>query len=110
MPCGKHTDYGMAVAEERENEHTVWDRFIDDLDRAGQAGSSAEVEVPPLAAGIPAGARFGDLTRVDVVNLSRIATSLGRRTDVITVLWQDMDRKRKARAKAAKNPKNPKKR
>jgi hypothetical protein len=82
--------------------HAAWDRFIDDLDRAGQAGSAAEVEVPALAPDLPGGQRFGDLTRVDVENLSRLATKLGRRTDVITVLWQDMDRKRKAMKKAAK--------
>jgi hypothetical protein len=80
----------------------LWDRFIDALDRAGQAGSAAGVEVPALASDLPTGKRFGDLTRVDVENLSRHATKLGRRTDVITVLWQDMERKRKADKKAAK--------
>ena len=80
----------------------VWERFIDDLDRAGQAGSPANVEVPPLGPGLPAGKRFGELTRLDVESLSRFASSLGRRADVITVLWQDMERKRKADAKAAK--------
>jgi hypothetical protein len=90
------------MADERESRQTTWDRFIDDLDRAGQAGSAAGVEVPPLAPDLPAGKRFGDLTRVDVENLSRFATSLGRRTDVVTVLWQDMERKRKAKAKKPK--------
>ncbi len=76
------------MTDEHETRQTAWDRFIDALDRAGQAGSAADVEVP-----------------LDVENLSRFATSLGRRTDVVTVLWQDMDRKRKARAKAAKSKK-----
>jgi hypothetical protein len=92
----------MNGADDRETRQEVWDRFIDDLDRAGQAGSAANVEVPLLAPDLPTGKRFGDLTRVDVENLSRLATSLGRRTDVVTVLWQDMERKRKAGAKAAK--------
>ena len=39
---------------------------------------------------------------MDVETLSRLATKLGRRTDVITVLWQDMDRKRKDGAKKEK--------
>jgi hypothetical protein len=81
--------------------YAMWDRFIDDLDRAGQAGSAENVEVPLLGAGLPAGKRFGELARADVENLSRLATSLGRRADVVTVLWQDMERKRKAAAKAA---------
>ena len=38
-------------------------------------------------------------------SLSRFANSLGRRADVVTVLWQDMERRRKAAAKAAKVPK-----
>ena len=41
-------------------------------------------------------------------NLSRLANSLGRRADVITVLWQDMDRRRKALLKAEKNEKKKK--
>jgi hypothetical protein len=90
------------MTDERESRQTAWDRFIDDLDRAGQAGSAADVEVPPLAPDLPTGQRFGDLTRVDVENLSRFATSLGRRTDIVTVLWQDMERKRKAKAKKPK--------
>jgi hypothetical protein len=75
--------------------HAVWDRFIDALDRAGQAGSAANVEVPALAADLPTGKRFGELTRVDIENLTRLATKLGRRTDVVKVLWEDMLRKKK---------------
>lgn len=89
------------MQDEALSRHAMWDRFIDDLDRAGQAGSATDVEVPLLGAGQPAGKRFGDLVRADVENLSRLAASLGRRADVITVLWQDMERKRKAAAKAA---------
>ena len=87
---------------DRGSPQWLWDRFIDDLDRAGQAGSAADVQVPALAADLPTGTRFGDLTREDLKNLSRLASSLGRRTDVVTVLWQDMDRKRKALLKAQK--------
>jgi hypothetical protein len=81
----------------------MWDRFIDDLDRAGQNGSAANVPLPPLAVDLPSGTLFGDLTREDLKNLSRLANSLGRRGDVVTTLWQDMDRRRKARLKAAKD-------
>ena len=80
----------------------TWDRFIDDLDRAGQAGSAAGVEVPNLTPDFPTGTAFGDLTRADLENLSRLATKLGRRTDIVTVLWQDMDRRRKAKNKPPK--------
>ena len=93
------------MPDEALSRHAVWERFIDDLDRAGQAGSAADIEVPPLGPGLPAGKRFGELTRLDVESLSRFANSLGRRADVVTVLWQDMERRRKAAAKAAKVPK-----
>src|SRR6266581_2822027 len=96
---------GTPVHDEALSRHAVWERFIDDLDRAGQAGSAADVEVPPLGPGQPSGKRFGDLTRLEIENLSRLANSLGRRADVITVMWQDMERRRKAAAKAAKLPK-----
>jgi hypothetical protein len=73
----------------------VWDRFIDALDLAGQAGRMADVEVPPLAHDLPTGRRFGELTRQDIETLSREASKAGRRTDVITVMWEDMQRKKK---------------
>jgi hypothetical protein len=73
----------------------TWDRFIDALDLAGQAGSAAAVELPALAPDLPTGKRFDQLTRVDIQNLSRLATKLGRRSDVVTVLWQDMLRRQK---------------
>jgi hypothetical protein len=90
------------VGEDRSTLQVTWDRFIDDLDRAGQAGSAAGVEVPNLTPDFPTGTAFGDLTRADLENLSRLATKLGRRTDIVTVLWQDMDRRRKAKAKPPK--------
>jgi hypothetical protein len=78
----------------------VWDRFIDELDRQGQAGSARDVIVPAIGVDGVNGKRFGEITRVDVVNLSRIATSLGRRGETIKVLWEDMERKQKAQRKA----------
>ena len=90
------------MAEDPSTRQAIWDRFIDDLDRAGQAGSAADVEVPSLGPDLSGATRFGDLTRVDLENLSRLATSLGRRTDIVVVLWQDMDRRRKAKAKPPK--------
>lgn len=90
------------MADEHSQRQGAWDRFIDDLDRAGQAGSAADVIVPPLAPDLPSGHRFADLTRIDLESLSRLAVKLGRRADVVTVLWQDMERRRKAKAKPPK--------
>jgi hypothetical protein len=85
--------------------HAQWDRFIDALDLAGQAGRIADVELPPLSADVPAGKRFGELTRADIDSLSKLASKLGRRTDVIMVLWQDMLRKKKPpRKKGLQSP------
>jgi hypothetical protein len=96
MPC-------KSVAD--STPHVMWDRFIDDLDRAGQNGSAANVPLPPLSPDLPSGTLFGNLTREDLKNLARLANSLGRRADVVTTLWQDMDRKRKALLKAEKEKK-----
>jgi hypothetical protein len=76
-----------------ESRQVAWDRFIDELDRCGQAGSCADVVIPPLGADAVSGKRFGELTRVDIFNLSRLASSLGRRPDTVKVLWEDMQRK-----------------
>lgn len=85
--------------------HILWDRFIDELDRAGQGGSAANVPLPPLSPDLPSGTLFGDLTREDLKNLARLANTLGRRGDVVTTLWQDMDRRRKAVLKAERESK-----
>lgn len=82
--------------------HAIWDRFIDALDRAGQAGSAADVMVPGLAVEGLAERRFGDLTRDDVKALVRFASALGRRGDVVQVLWEDMHRKLKKEKKDQK--------
>jgi hypothetical protein len=79
---------------------TAWDAFIDALDRAGQAGSAASVEVPAVAGELAAGKRFGELTRLEVKHLARIANSLGRRADVVVVMWQDLQWKIKQQKKA----------
>jgi hypothetical protein len=60
------------------------------------------VEVPAFAVGEPTGRRFSELTRIDVQNLSRMASSLGRRADVVQVLWEDMQRKLKKERKESK--------
>jgi hypothetical protein len=75
------------------NRGDAWDRFIDELDRRGQAGSAADVVLPDLSADLPTGTRFGDLTKTDIENLSRYASSLGRRSDTIRTLWTDLRRK-----------------
>jgi hypothetical protein len=83
----RRRDYSL---EERRG-----DRFIDELDRRGQAGTGADVIVPELAADLPSGLRFGDLKKADVENLSRYASSLGRRGETIRTLWADLHRKRR---------------
>jgi hypothetical protein len=48
-------------------EEIIWDRFLDALDRAGQAGNAADVLTPTaLHPDAPSGKRFGDLTQVEV--------------------------------------------
>jgi len=86
--------------------HEVWDRFIDELDRQGQAGSAKDVIVPAVGLDVVNGKRFGEITRVDVLNLSRVAASLGRRGETIKVLWEDMERKEKAQKKALNKKKS----
>jgi hypothetical protein len=71
----------------------IWDRFIDALDRAGQAGSAAEVRVPMLATLALGGKAFGELSRDDVKQLSRVASTMGRRSDTILTMWDDMQRR-----------------
>jgi hypothetical protein len=78
----------------------IWDRFIDELDRQGQAGSARDVIIPAVGVDGVNGKRFGEITRMDVMSLSRIANSLGRRGETIKVLWEDMERKQKAERKA----------
>jgi hypothetical protein len=92
------------VPDESTPRHAQWDAFIDALDRAGQAGSAADVELPSLGIDVPAGKHFGELTRVDIETLSRLAGKLGRRSDVVTVLWKDMLRKQKLLKQAAQAP------
>jgi hypothetical protein len=66
-----------------------WDRFIDELDRQGQGGLAAEVVVPSgLHPEAPVGKRFGDLTRIDIDTLAQMATSRGRRGDIVKGIWQ----------------------
>ena len=56
----------------------LWDRFIDALDRSGQAGNPAGVLVPMFGTHALGGRRFGDLQRDDVTTLARVATALSR--------------------------------
>ena len=78
--------------------HATWDGFIDALDHAGQRGSAEAIEVPSALdiTGIAEGTRFGELTSSQVILLVRFAARLGRRSDVVNVLWRDMrDRQRR---------------
>jgi hypothetical protein len=71
----------------------LWDRFIDAVDRAGQAGNPAGIIVPAFGTHELGGKRFGDLDREDVKRLARVAGALGRRGDTITTMWEDMRRR-----------------
>jgi hypothetical protein len=64
----------------------IWDRFIDELDRQGQAGSAADVLTPSTLGS--SGKRFGDLSREDIDNLSKIGSNMGRRGDVVKTIWE----------------------
>ena len=76
----------------------IWDLFVDELDRRGQAGSAADVLTPTtLDPNAPSGVRFGDLTRVDIDNLAKIAGNLGRRGDVVKTMWEQTQQQLKQR-------------
>jgi hypothetical protein len=78
----------------------IWDLFIDELDRQGQAGSAADVVVPlGLHAEAPTGRRFGELTRIDIDTLAKIASSRGRRGDIVKDIWQQTQKKMKIQAR-----------
>ena len=83
----------------------IWDRFIDELDRCGQAGTAADVLTPTtLSPDAPSGRRFGDLTRVEIDNLAKIGANLGRRGDVVKSMWeQTTQKKRKPLKRGKKN-------
>ena len=76
-----------------------WEAFIDALDRAGQAGNLADVEVPTVA-GAAAGRRFDDLTSAEVKDLSRLASAHACRGDILIVMWRDLQWKRKQQRRA----------
>lgn len=64
----------------------IWDQFIDELDRRGQAGSAADVLIPSTLDS--SGKRFGDLSRDDIDNLSKMGSNMGRRGDVVKTIWE----------------------
>ena len=73
---------------------------VDELDRLGQAGSAADVLTPTtLDPNATSGVRFGDLTRVDIDNLAKIAGNLGRRGDVVKTMWEQTQQQLKQRKK-----------
>jgi hypothetical protein len=79
----------------------LWDLFIDEHDRNGQAGSAADVVIPStLHPEAPSGKRFGDLTRIDIGTLVQIGNNLGRRSDVVKDIWTRTQKKLKAEARA----------
>jgi hypothetical protein len=91
---------GRARALDREE---VWDLFIDELDRRGQAGSAADVLTPTtLDPTVPSGKRFGELTRGDIDNLAKTAANLGRRGDVVKTMWEQTQKQIKQQKRAPK--------
>jgi hypothetical protein len=81
-----------------------WDLFIDELDRRGQAGSAADVLMPStLDPDAATGKRFGDLTRVEIDNLAKIAGSLGRRGDIVKQLWEQTQQQLKRQKRAQRD-------
>jgi len=85
-----------SASERAPNRQEIWDRFIDELDRSGQAGSAADVVTPTtLDPSAPSGKRFADLTLVEVQSLAKVAGNLGRRGDVVTMIWQQTQKQLK---------------
>ena len=82
----------------------LWDQFIDELDRAGQAGDASGVLIPADVDATMAGRRFGELTPIDVKALVRIASSLGRRSETINTLYTDKKRRLKLQQRREKTP------
>ena len=81
----------------------VWDAFVDELDRAGQAGSAADVLTPvDLHPEAPSGKRFGDLARGDIDTLVKIAGNVGRRGDAVKSMWDRTQQQLKEQKRAAK--------
>lgn len=85
----------------------LWDRFVDDLDRAGQAGQAGTVVVPTTVAPMLGGKLFGELTRLDVKSLAKIAGEHGRRGETIVTLWDDMQKRAAGRHKLVRKVRPP---
>jgi hypothetical protein len=78
----------------------LWDQFVDELDRQGQAGSAAAVLIPEsLHPEAPTGKPFGELTRIDIGTLAQIGSRLGRRGDVVKDIWERTQKKLKAKTR-----------
>jgi hypothetical protein len=81
----------------------IWDQFVDALDRSGQAGSAAVVLTPTtLHPDAPSGKRFGDLSRVEIDNLAKVAGNLGRRGDVVKAMWEQTQQQLKNQKRGKK--------
>jgi hypothetical protein len=80
-PPPTHSEHPRALQPE-----DIWDRFIDELDLQGQAGSAADVLIPSTLDS--SGKRFGDLSRDDIDNLSKMGSNMGRRGDVVKTIWE----------------------
>lgn len=100
------TDRSHPAPDPRVAREAAWDRFIDELDRCGQAGNVTDVTIPAFGLDGLEGRRFSELTRVDVQQLERVAASLGRRAETVKVLWEDAQRQKRNAAKPKKSRKS----
>jgi hypothetical protein len=93
----------MRAIGRRLGSEEIWDAFVDELDRAGQAGSAAAVLTPTtLHVDSPAGKPFGSLTRLEIDNLVAIGKAAGRRGEVVKEIWT-VTRKPPRRARSRGN-------
>ena len=83
----------MADPTRQPGPEELWDRFINAIDSAGQAGDASQVVVPTFITGALGGRRFGDLSKDDVKALARVASGLARRSETIVTMWEDMKRR-----------------
>ena len=92
----------MGGPQSRED---LWDAFVDELDRLGQAGRAADAIVPVgLHPEAPSGRRFGDLTSIDADTLAQIGYNLGRRGDIVKDIWRRTQQKLRAQARTQRPP------
>ena len=98
-------DVSRSIQRRSPDRVETWDLFVDELDRFGQAGSAANVLTPTtLHPDAPSGKRFGDLSRMEIDNLAKIGSALGRRGDIVKTLWERTQQQLKQQKRAQNDP------